>query len=102
MEASAPVTETPTVREVTAPEDLSTGRADNAPVEKGVEGSQWERFEYLNKAHALIKANVAAELENLTTYKALKAFAGTHKIEIPETTRNPKAIKKLIKEALGA
>jgi hypothetical protein len=34
VEATAPVTETPTVKEEVADEDLSTGLAENAPVKQ--------------------------------------------------------------------
>ncbi len=78
-EPEAPVE---SVKEEVKEEDLSTGKAENSPVVK--------------------ELTPLETLEELKDYKELKAFAEEHKIELPERTYNPKAVKKAIKKALEA
>lgn len=80
VKAEAPVEDTHKVKEEV--EEVSTGEAENAPVEK--------------------ELTLLEKLEGISDYKSLKAFAEVNEIELPAKTYNPKAVKKAIKKALEA
>lgn len=102
---TAPVKEDPlNLKEETKEEDLSTGRAENAPAKKEVKVEE-EKEELPVKEEAKEAASpnqFLVELEEVSDYKGMKALAEKHGVDMPEKVYNPKAVKKYFKDKLKA